>query len=73
MKRTLAITAVALTALTGAASAMTSDAAIAKIERFAPSVDAQSLTNLEVNALLSVINGGGTDSEKRATVQALVK
>ena len=73
MKRTLAITAVALTALTGAASAMTSDAAIAKIERFAPSVDAQSLTTLEVNALLSVINGGGTDSEKRATVQALAK
>ncbi|MDJ0820717.1 MAG: hypothetical protein QNJ09_02765 [Paracoccaceae bacterium] len=73
MKRTLAITAIALTAMTGAASAMVSNAAEAQIERFAPSVDVQSLSTLEVNKLLAVINGGGTDSEKRATVQALVK
>ncbi|MDJ0820716.1 MAG: hypothetical protein QNJ09_02760 [Paracoccaceae bacterium] len=73
MKRTLAISALALTALTGAASAMVSDAAEARIKHFAPNANVQALTEAEVNAALSIINGGGTESEKRGALKSFVR
>ena len=73
MKRTLALTAIALTAMTGAASAMVSDAATAKIQHFAPTAQVQSLSEAEVATALAIINGGGTESEKRSAVKRFLR
>lgn len=59
MKRFIALTAISLAALTGAASAMTQDTAVntAKIERVAPGVDVHSLSDGQISTLLSIIHG----------------
>jgi hypothetical protein len=68
MKTLITAAALALTAFS--ASAMVDTSAI---EQYAPNADISVLTEAEVNTLLSVIHSGDSESEKRATVQALVK
>jgi hypothetical protein len=43
------------------------------IDQYAPNVDVSTLTDAEVNTILSVIHSGDSNSEKRALIQALVK
>ncbi|SHH58006.1 hypothetical protein [Marivita hallyeonensis] len=70
MKTLIATTALALTALAGAASASVDTTAI---QSYAPNADISQLSQAEVNTLLSVIHSGDSESEKRATVQALLQ
>jgi hypothetical protein len=44
-----------------------------EIQTYAPNVDVSTLTEAEVNTILSVIHSGDSNSEKRAVIQALVK
>lgn len=68
MKTLIAATALALT--TVSASAMVDTSAI---QQYAPNTDVSTLTEAEVNTILSIIHSGGSEGEKRAQVQALVK
>jgi len=74
MKNVLAITAIALTSLTGAASAMTLDtmANTAEIEWYAPNVDVSTLSDSTIRAAIQAIHSGDHEGEKRAQVRALV-
>ena len=73
MKRTITmktlITASALVLTAFAASASVT----AEIDTYAPGVDVSTLSDAEINTLLSVIHSGDSEGEKRALVQALVK
>ncbi|MCR9111598.1 hypothetical protein [Marivita sp. XM-24bin2] len=68
MKTLIAATALALTAVSASAMVDTSS-----IDQYAPNVDVSTLTDAEVNTILSVIHSGDSNSEKRALIQALVK
>ncbi|OSQ50534.1 hypothetical protein [Marivita geojedonensis] len=68
MKTLIASAALALTAFS--ASAMVDTSAI---EQYAPNVDVSTLSEAEVNSILSAIHSIESASEKRAFVQALVK
>ncbi len=68
MKTLIATTALVLTAFS--ASAMVDTSAI---KQYAPNVDVSTLTDAEVNTILSVIHSSDSEGEKRAIVQALVK
>ena len=68
MKTLIASTALILTAFS--ASAMVDTSAIGQ---YAPNTDVSTLTEAEVNTILSVIHSGDGEGEKRAQVQALVK
>lgn len=72
MKRTFAIAAVALTALTGAASAMTDASSQVILERYAPNVDVSALTDAQINSLLAIVNSGDSASDKRGKIQTFV-
>ncbi|SHI08059.1 hypothetical protein [Marivita hallyeonensis] len=68
MKTLIATTALALTAFAATAAVDTSE-----IGTYAPGVDVSTLTDAEVNTILSIIHSGDSEGEKRATIQALVK
>ncbi len=72
MKKFIFASAIAMTALTGAASAMVSSAELATIRGYAPQADLSDLTNAEINSLLSIVHGGDTESEVRNAVRAIV-
>ena len=72
MNRYIAIAALALTTVAGAASAMTSDTDARQINAYAPSVDVSTLDNSTVLAAVQAIHGGGSEGEKAATVRAIV-
>ena len=74
MKRLIAITALSLTAFTGAASAMTAAnaGAISTIERYAPNVAPSQLTDPQVLSVLNAIHSADSGSQARAAVRALV-
>ena len=63
------ITAVALALTAFSASAMVDTTAI---QQYAPNADVSTLSDAEVNTILSIIQSGDSESEKRATIQALV-
>ena len=67
MKTLIASTALVLTAFAASAS-VTSE-----IDTYAPNVDVSTLSDAELNTILSVIHSGDSASEKRAVIQALVK
>ena len=67
MKTLIASTALVLTAFAASASVT------AEIGTYAPNVDVQSLSNAELNTILSVIHSDDSEGEKRAVIQALVK
>ena len=67
MKTLIASTALVLTAFAASASVT------AEIGTYAPNVDVQSLSNAELNSILSVIHSEDSEGEKRAVIQALVK
>ncbi|MCH2096654.1 MAG: hypothetical protein MK160_16325 [Rhodobacteraceae bacterium] len=74
MTKFFAISALALTAMTGAASAMTDGPAFAdQVKQYAPSVDVSALTAADVNAALTIIHGGDSEGEKRTRINALLK
>ncbi|OSQ50533.1 hypothetical protein [Marivita geojedonensis] len=68
MKTLIASAALALTAVS--ASAMVDMSAI---QQYAPNVDVSTLSDAEVNLLLSIVHSGDSAGEKRAIIQALVK
>jgi len=68
MKTLIAATALALTAVS--ASAMVDSSTL---DQYAPNVDVSTLSDAEVNIILSILHSGDSESEKRATIQALVK
>ena len=68
MKTLIVATALAVTAFSASAMVDTSG-----ISQFAPNVDVSTLTEAEVNTILSVIHSGDSNGEKRAVIQALVK
>lgn len=68
MKTLIATTALVLTAFS--ASAMVDTSAI---QQYAPNADVSTLSDAEVNTILSVIHSGDSEGEKRAIIQALVK
>ena len=67
MKTLIASTALVLTAFAASASVT------AEIDTYAPGVDVSTLSDAQVNSILSVIHSGDTEGEKRAVVQALLK
>ncbi len=67
MKTLIAATALALTAFSASAMVDTSG-----ISQFAPNADVSTLSEADVNTILSVIHSGDSEGEKRATVQALL-
>ncbi|MFP7569481.1 hypothetical protein [Marivita sp. S2033] len=69
MKKLIATTALALTAFAGIASAMPDTS---QIKQYAPNADVSSLTDAQVNILLSVIHSGDSEGEKRRQVQSIV-
>ena len=68
MKTLIATTALVLTAFSAAAMVDTS-----AIQQYAPNADVSTLSDAEVNTILSVIHSGDSEGEKRAIIQALVK
>lgn len=68
MKTLITASALVLTAFAASAS-VTAD----QINAYAPNVDVQTLTDAEINTVLSVIHSGDSESEKRSKVQALLK
>ena len=68
MKTLIATTVLVLTAFS--ASAMVDTSAI---QQYAPNADVSTLSDAEVNTILSVIHSGDSEGEKRAIIQALVK
>ncbi|WP_299786883.1 hypothetical protein [uncultured Marivita sp.] len=67
MKTLITAAALALTAFS--ASAMVDTSAI---QQYAPNADVSTLSDAEVNTILSIIHSGDSEGEKRATIQALV-
>ncbi|SMC66133.1 hypothetical protein [Primorskyibacter flagellatus] len=74
MNRIIAIAAVAIATVAGAANAMTQDnaAAVRAINSYAPSVDVSTLDDSTILAALQAIHGSGTESEKSSTVRAIL-
>ena len=68
MKTLIASTALVLTAFAASASVDTSE-----FDTYAPGVDVATLSDAEVNTILSIIHSGDSEGEKRAVIQALVK
>ena len=67
MKTLITAAALALTAFSASAMVDTS-----MIEQYAPNADVSSLTEAEVNTLLSAIHSSDSESEKRAFVKSLL-
>lgn len=68
MKTLITASALVLTAFAANASVDT-----ANIERYAPNVDVSTLSEAEVNTILSIIHSDESAAEKSAVIQALVK
>ncbi len=68
MKTLITATALVLTAFSASAMVDTSE-----IQQYAPNVDVSTLSDAQVNSILSVIHSGDSAGEKRAFIQALVK
>ena len=69
MKKIFVIAALATAAATGASAMADSKVDINTIQAYAGGADTSALTDSEVVALLQVIHGGDTESEKRAFVK----
>lgn len=73
MTRIIATTLVAAAAFTGTANAMVNNAVLeSQVSVSAPNADLSGLITAEAAALLSIIHGGDTESEKRSAVRAIV-
>ncbi len=72
MKRTILFSALALSTLAGAASAATS-AEQAILQRYAPSVDVSTLTDVQVATLMNIVNSTDSEGDKRAIIQNFVE
>ncbi|WP_146592307.1 hypothetical protein [Puniceibacterium confluentis] len=68
MKRTLILSALALSTLAGAASAA-STAQEVTLQRYAPSIEVSALSDAQVNSLLAIAYSGDSEGEKRALIQ----
>ncbi|SMX29704.1 hypothetical protein TRP8649_03868 [Pelagimonas phthalicica] len=68
MKTLIASALVATAALTGAANASLSS----DVQTYAPGADISSLSAAETASLHLIVNGGGTESEKRNAVRKIV-
>jgi len=73
MKRMIAITALTLTAATGASAMTDSPANLATIERYAGTEDVSGLTATQITGLLNIIHGGDSEGEKRDQVQWMLE
>ena len=75
MKKIIATSALALTTLAGAASAMTpQDSAVNDALRiYAPGVEASELTAADANLILSVVHSGDSEGDKRTVIQSIAR
>ncbi len=71
MKRTILFSALALSTLAGAASAATS-AEQAILQRYAPSVDVSTLSDVQVATLMNIVSSADSQGDKRAIIQNFV-
>lgn len=71
MKRTLLLSALALSTLAGAASAAT-PAQKLTLEQYAPKINVAELTDAQVSTLLNIASSGDSESEKRTLIQHFV-
>ncbi len=71
MTRYIAIAAVALTTLTGAASAMNNPAA--GLDGFVTPAQAAQLDERTISKIKAVIHGGDTEGEKQSIVRNLIR
>ena len=67
------LTATALTTLLGTAAFAQTDAEQAQINQYLPGTDIATLTEAEITSLVAIANGGDSDTEKRAQMQAVVE
>ena len=73
MKRIIATALVAAAAFTGTAQAMVSPTAVeGQISTFAPNADLTGYSDAQLNALLTIVHGGDSESEKRNQIRAIV-
>lgn len=71
MKTLMISAAVALAALSGAASAMTvSDGQIATVQRYASGADVSALSYADIQSLLDYIHSGASEGEKLSYVRS---
>ncbi|ETX14900.1 hypothetical protein OCH239_21300 [Roseivivax halodurans JCM 10272] len=73
MKTIFATLALALAAAAPATAMTTNGAAQTKIERYAPDVDVDALSNPQIASILNVIDSGDSHSDRRALVRSLVR
>lgn len=72
MKTLIASALVATAAFAGTAQAMTTPEVAREAQFILPAADFSDLTAAEIRAINNVIHGGGTHSEKRAYIRALL-
>ncbi|MBV2359818.1 hypothetical protein KUH32_08530 [Thalassococcus sp. CAU 1522] len=72
MKKTLAITAIALATLTGAAQAMTQTEVSPEAQLLVPSADFSGLSNAQVATINSIVHSGDTNSEKSGQIRSIL-
>ena len=77
MKKTLATALIALTAVAGAASAMTNDQLRNTVEnqigQFPVAVDVDALSDAQVSALALVVNSGDSSAEKVRAIKSITR
>ncbi|MFD1344319.1 hypothetical protein [Litorisediminicola beolgyonensis] len=74
MKTLLALTALSIATIGGAANAMApSSSAELTIERYVPGADVKALSEAEVAAVLNVINSTDSQSDARSQAAALIR
>lgn len=74
MKRLIAIAAISMTALTGAASAMTAPGGAYhnELKTYASGADLSGLSQQTLDRMVRTIHGGGSESEKRQWIRAIL-
>lgn len=74
MKRLIAITAISLTALTGAASAMTNPAGAhyGELRAYTGGANLSGLSQQTLDKMVRTIHGGGTENEKRQWIRSIL-
>lgn len=70
MKRMFAGTALAAMIATGAVAA--TDAEMMAIQQFSPDIDVSTLSDQQVDAVMNVINGGGSNADKQGQIAGIV-
>ncbi|MFW2545523.1 hypothetical protein ACN2XU_23085 [Primorskyibacter sp. 2E107] len=76
MKRTIALALIAAAGFAGTAQAITTSPSandLHVIRNYAPQADLSDLTKSEANALLAIINSGGSEGSKTFKVRSMLQ